>query len=69
VFQTTAFGVAACLTPFPLALAMAAVVWRTIGFPYYGNMLIYPNFTGASLIPGVTVTLAALVQFLDARYV
>jgi hypothetical protein len=67
LFQTAAFAVAMWRTPFPLALGGAALVWRVIAPPYYGNMVIYHSFAGAALIPLVMVTLAIAGRYRTVR--
>jgi hypothetical protein len=62
VFQTAMFALAAVLTPFPIAVGITALVWRAIGYPYYGNLLIYSNFTAAALLVVNSVTLAAVAS-------
>lgn len=62
LLQTLAFGVAVWLTPFRVALAIAALVWRCIGYPYYGNLVIYPAFNGTAFVPVFAMAFAAATR-------
>jgi hypothetical protein len=58
LFQVAAFGTAMWLTPFPIAIGIAAVVWRALSPANLTNMVLYHNFTAMALLLVGTLTVA-----------
>lgn len=60
LFQMVSFAIAINMSRFHLPLAITAFVWSILRALYWGNMVLYSSFSGASLMVVFVITLAIL---------
>lgn len=58
LFQIVSFGIAMKLSGYRLSLGLAALIWSILRHLYFGNMVLYYSFSGASLVVVFTIALA-----------